>query len=155
MAFLLFPGQGALPVAGCNAVPSCPTACSCLQDAQRSLDFVTPVLTKLRQSTLRAFWEAVSDVRGNGKVRVADKAGSLFVAMDKDDCDSCGIWLQRHYSLLIAALSEENVWFDLQLMKRSHEPSMVGSFPNTIDGNGCNVGLPVNRPLSQLNSRQI
>jgi hypothetical protein len=71
----------------------------------------------------------------------------LFVAMGKDDCDSCGIWLQRDYSLLIAALSEENVWFDLQLMKRSHKRSMVGSFPNTIDGNGCNVSLPGKSPV--------
>lgn len=77
--------------------------------------------------------------------------------MDKDDCDSCGIWLQHDYSLLIAALSEESdcIWFDLQLMKHSRERSMVGSFPNTIEGNGCNVSLPVNRPPSQLNSSQI
>jgi len=108
---------------------------------------MTPVLTKFRQSTLCAFCEVVSDVRGNGKVRLANKAGSLFVAMGKDDCDSCGIWLQRDYSLLIAALSEENVWFDLQLMKRSHKRSMVGSFPNTIDGNGCNVSLPGKSPV--------
>jgi hypothetical protein len=45
---------------------------------------------KFRQSGLCAFCEVVYDVRGNGKVHVADKAGSLFVATDKDDCDSCG-----------------------------------------------------------------
>ena len=68
------------------------------------------------------------------KVHLADKAGSLFVATDKDDCDSCGILLQRDYSMLIASLSEESncVWFDLQLMKRSRERSMVGLRANEL-----------------------
>ena len=65
---------------------------------------------------------------------MADKASSLFVATDKDDCDSRGVLLQCNYSSLIASFSEESdcVWFDLQLTKHIRERSMVGLRANEL-----------------------